>query len=219
MTTTLDLTATEFRSLAKARLSPEPGYVPPGTAISPSDFDLNPSLRQDLIIEGGKKPLRAAAVLVPVIKRDELMVLLTLRPQTMPSHAGQISFPGGKVDDSDRDVVATALREAHEEIGLPTTVTETLGFLDPYETVTGFEVHPVVGLIEHEFEPVANPGEVAEVFEVPLSFLMDTANHLKHERVFEEQTRYFYAMPYGRHYIWGATAGMLRNMHQRLFLK
>ena len=212
-----NLTVAGFKSLAAERLRAGPVNPPRGSGIEPSDFDHNPGLRSAMEQAGELKPLRAAAVLVPVLARDELKVLFTKRTETLPSHAGQISFPGGKVDANDADVVATAVREAHEEVGVPSSIIETLGFLDPYETATGFEVQPIVGLIESDLQAVANPNEVAEVFEVPLAFLMDPANHQKHARLYRDKTRYFYAMPFGQHFIWGATAGMLKNMHQRLF--
>ncbi len=219
----LNLDAVSFRALAADRLAVAPLARPyncdrPTAVVTgPSDFDLNPSLRTTMLAADEIKPLRPAAVLVPIIVREVLTVLLTRRTESLPSHAGQISFPGGKVDADDADVVATAVREAHEEVGLPGSAIEPVGFLDPYETATGFQIQPVVGLVGADFEPVANPGEVAEVFEVPLAFLMDPANHQKHAKLYRDQKRYFYAMPFGPHYIWGATAGIIKNMQQRLF--
>ncbi len=205
-----------FRTLASARLHPAPqmaahavGHVPP-----PSDFDLNPSAFADWT---GHAPARPAAVLVPVVARDDLAILLTERTPHLVAHAGQIAFPGGKPDPSDSGPVETALREAEEEIGLARTFVEPLGFLDVYRTGTGFAVTPVVALVHPGFAVVPNANEVAAVFEVPLAFLMDPANHRIDAHTLGGRDRRFYAMPFGERYIWGATAGILRNMHDKLF--
>lgn len=187
-----------------------------------SDFDLNPGLAAELATTrtdatAPAPALKRAAVLVPVVRRDPLTVLLTTRTAGLSSHAGQIAFPGGKIDPSDRDAVAAALREAEEEIGLAVSHIEPLGYLDPYRTGTGFIIHPVVALIEPGFNLKPNPHEVSDVFEVPLAFLMDVANHQRHARIWNGRERHFYAMPYGQRFIWGATAGMIRNMHERLY--
>ena len=187
-----------------------------------SDFDLNPGLAAELAAlaaatGAASPPLKRAAVLVPVVRRDPLTVLLTLRTDGLSSHAGQIAFPGGKVDAADADATAAALREAEEEIGLTSAFVEPLGYLDPYRTGTGFIIHPVVALVSPGFTIIPNPGEVSDVFEVPLGFLMDAANHQRHARVWNGRERHFYAMPYEQRFIWGATAGMLRNMHERLY--
>jgi len=156
-------------------------------------------------------------VLVPVIARPELTVLLTERTAHLSTHAGQVAFPGGKVEASDIDAVHTALREAEEEIGLSRTLVEPLGFLDGYRTGTGFLVTPVVALVKPDFVLALDPGEVASTFEVPLAFLMDPTNHKHHSRPWRGRERHYYAMPFGDHYIWGATAGMLKNLHERLY--
>ncbi len=187
-----------------------------GQAFGPSDFDLNPELKGDLAVMA---PPRPAAVLVPIVLREELTVLLTQRPDDMPSHPGQISFPGGKVEESDASALACALREAHEEIGLPAEFIEPLGYLDSYRTGSGFQITPVVALVRPDFPESLDTREVTEVFEVPLSFLMDEANHQRASRPWRGRERYFYAMPYQGRYIWGATAGMLKNMQQRLFTR
>ena len=160
----------------------------------------------------------SAGVLVPIINRDEgLTVLLTRRTDGLAKHAGQVAFPGGRVDDSDADQVEAALREAHEEVGIVPGTVDVLGCLDPYLTITGFEVLPVVGFISpppETFRP--EPGEVAAVFEVPLPFLLDRSNHQKVRRIVNGLERAYYAMPYGFHYIWGATAGMIVNLSEVL---
>ncbi len=185
-----------------------------GTALGPSDWDLNPEFKDDLAVMA---PPRAAAVLVPIVLRPELTVLLTQRSHDLPSHPGQISFPGGKVEPEDNGPIDCALREAEEEIGLDRAHVEPLGFLDSYRTGTGFEIKPVVAFVTPGFAAKLDPREVLEVFEVPLSFLMDEANHQKDSREWRGRRRSFYAMPYEGRYIWGATAGMLKNMHTRLF--
>ena len=187
-----------------------------GRALGPSDWDLDPEFRSDLAVMA---PPRPAAVLVPIVLRDPLTVLLTQRSHDMPSHPGQISFPGGKMEECDTSPVECALREAHEEIGLEREFVEPLGYLDSYRTGTGFQISPVVALVRPGFTTVVDAREVLEVFEVPLAFLMDEANHQKHAREWRGRQRSYYAMPYEGRYIWGATAGMLKNMHQRLFLR
>jgi len=205
-----------FRALAAERLNREPPATPrPAIPVPPpSDFDLNPAAFADW---RGDAPPRPAAVLVPVVARDDLTVLLTLRTPHLPAHAGQIAFPGGKPDPEDAGPLVTALREAEEEIGLARAFVDPLGFLDTYRTGTGFAVTPVVALVRPGFEVRPNTEEVADVFEVPLAFLMDPANHVIHAHMLGGRDRRFYAMPYGERYIWGATAGILRNLHDRLF--
>ena len=174
------------------------------------DHDLNPGMRP----EG---PLTPAAVLIPVIDRaGGLTVLLTRRTGHLASHAGQISFPGGHVESGDGSPENAALRETEEEIGLSRDRVRILGRLDDYITRTGFRVTPVVAVVEPRFEPSPDPHEVDEVFEVPLSFFLDPANHKRYSRPFEGRDRHFYAMPYGKHCIWGATAGMLINLFEFL---
>ena len=181
---------------------------------SPSDFDLNPSY---FIQNSDQRALIEASVLVPIIKHRELTVLLTKRTDHLPKHAGQISFPGGKNDPSDKDPVVTALREAEEEIGLNKVYVEPLGFLDTYHTVTGYSVTPVVAFLNAESSFFPNPDEVSELFEVPLAFLMDPNNLEVHSQNFMGQTRNFYAFSYKNYYIWGATAGILKNMYEKIF--
>jgi 8-oxo-dGTP pyrophosphatase MutT (NUDIX family) len=160
-------------------------------------------------------PLKRAAVLVPLVQRaDGLSVLLTQRTDHLANHAGQVSFPGGRTEELDSSPIETALRESEEEIGLHRRHVEIVGVLPDYVTGTGYLVTPVVALVAPPFELAADPNEVAEIFEVPLAFLMDGAHHLRQSIDLPEGAgrRSFYAMPYQRYYIWGATAGMLRNL-------
>jgi 8-oxo-dGTP pyrophosphatase MutT (NUDIX family) len=154
-----------------------------------------------------------AAVLVPLIERPEgFSVLLTLRTSELKRHAGQIAFPGGRREPEDLDMIACALREAEEEVGVSPQNVEVLGQLDPYLTITGYEVTPVVGALSPPLNVKPDPVEVADVFEVPLAFLMDPANHRREQREVKGLTRAFYAMAFGQRYIWGATAGMILNL-------
>lgn len=197
------------RILASIRADMELAQAPPTTG----DHDLNPP---DATARANRR-LRQAAVLVPLVEREEIQVLLTRRTEHLNHHAGQICFPGGRVESADGHPVETALRETEEEIGLPRARIEIAGFLDPYETSTGFHVTPVVGFITPDFELRPDRFEVAEVFEVPLSFLLDPANHQRHSRRMNNGARrYYFAMPYGDYYIWGATAGMLMNLYRRV---
>jgi 8-oxo-dGTP pyrophosphatase MutT (NUDIX family) len=175
------------------------------------DHDLNPGQRP----EGPH--LRAAAVLVPIVDRPEGMtVLLTKRTAHLNDHAGQISFPGGRAEPEDPDAIATALREAEEEIGLNRDFVEIIGRLDTYITGTRYSVTPIVGIVRPGFTLTIDPYEVAEAFEVPLAFLLDEKNHTRHSREYDGGQRHFWAMPYNDYYIWGATAGMLRNLFNRV---
>jgi 8-oxo-dGTP pyrophosphatase MutT (NUDIX family) len=197
------------------RLQPVPalaGLPRDYTAARMGDFQLNPDFRPTR-----SGPLMPAAVLVPVVGYgDGERVILTRRTAHLSNHAGQISFPGGRVDQADADVAATALRETEEEIGLDRGHVSVLGTLEPYVTGTGFVVVPVVGLIRPGFSLNLQQHEVAEVFEVPFGFLMDSRNHQRHKGVFNGVERQWWAMPYQDYYIWGATAGMLRNLHDLL---
>jgi len=166
------------------------------------------------------EPPRPAAVLVPLVQRSHgLNVLLTQRTAHLHDHAGQISFPGGRVEPDDATATDTALRETHEEIGLAPHAVEVIGTLPEYVVATGYKVTPIVGVIERDFTLRLDEFEVAEVFEVPLPFLMDPANHERRSVVMAGASRTFYAMPYQgrrRYFIWGATAAMLRNLYHFL---
>ena len=158
--------------------------------------------------------LRPAAVLVPVVRRESgLTILLTQRTDHLYDHAGQISFPGGRSEAHDASPAATALRETFEEIGLPHTHVEVLGVLPEYTTVTGYHVTPVVGLVSSPPKFNLDAFEVAEAFEVPLTFFLDPRNHQRNTLQYQGRTRHYYAMPYESRYIWGATAGMLMNLY------
>ena len=174
------------------------------------DHDLNPGMLP-------RRPLVPAAVLVPLLERpDGITVLLTRRTDHLHVHAGQISFPGGRADPGDADAIDTALREAEEEVGLPRERVTPIGRLDTYVTRTGFEVTPVVGLVDPPAAFASDPFEVAEVFEVPLGFIVDPANHRRDSRVYAGALRHFYVLPWRHYYIWGATAGMLVNLAEVL---
>ncbi|MFN0164398.1 MAG: CoA pyrophosphatase [Burkholderiales bacterium] len=169
---------------------------------------------QDGRIDAGA--YRRAAVLVPIVARGALSLLLTERPAHLRQHAGQISFPGGRAESRDRDAADTALREAAEEVGLNRDRVEVIGELPEYMTVTNYRVTPVVALVHPPFELTPDAGEVAEAFEVPLDFLLDPGNHQRRSRPWQGGERHFYAMPYGKRFIWGATAAMLRNLYHFL---
>ena len=174
------------------------------------DFQTDPSLPV-------RKDVRPAAVLVPLVDHPGgLSVLLTLRNAALQRHAGQVAFPGGRMDKEDTTVSSTALRETEEEIGLPPSAIEIVGRLDDYITGTGFIVAPIVGLVRPPFVTNPDPREVDAVFEVPLAFLLDPANHRRESRLFNGVERRFYAMPYGDKYIWGATAAMIMNLYDML---
>lgn len=180
----------------------------PGGASS--DFDLNP----DFDLPEGRV-LRPASVLVAV-RVSDLQVLLTKRSSRLKHHPGQIAFPGGKQDEADAGAIETALREAREEIGLPSDVVEILGTLPRHETVTGFQVTPVLGLIRDDFVVKPEAGEVEEVFSVPLSHVTDPANFSVQSRRWRGMPRHYFTVPYGPYYIWGATARILRGLADRM---
>ena len=161
-------------------------------------------------------PLAQAAVLVPVTDRSEPGVILTRRTDTLSKHAGQVAFPGGRIDPGDADPAAAALREAEEEIGLPRDRVTLVGSADRYRTVTGFEVTPVIGVVPPDliFTPAA--AEVAAVFEVPLGFLLDSGNHIEASVEWQGRNRHYYEILWGEHRIWGATAAMIVNLSRRL---
>ena len=212
----LDSTAIgNFFDRARARLSLEVprGLTDPSVEGARGDLDLNP----EIWVRAGVKAERPAAVLVPIIDRSEPTVLLTLRTAELASHAGQVAFPGGKIDLADESPVAAAMREAREETGLAPTLIEPIGYLDLYLTFSGFRILPTVARVKPDFTLVPNPKEVTEVFEVPLKFLMTPANHERKTREWNGFARDYYAIPYQNRYIWGITAGILRNLYERVY--
>ncbi len=179
-----------------------------------SDYDLNPTAKQQL---RNGRPLRPAAVLCGLVMREgEYHVILTQRPTTMREHAGQVAFPGGKIDHTDQNAVEAALREASEEIGLPRGAADVIGSIDAYETGTGFRVEPVVAVVDEGFVPVPDPYEVEATFEPPLSFLINPANLQLKKGTWGGAERHYYAIPWQNRFIWGATAGMLKSLGDRL---
>ena len=182
------------------------------TGAASSDFDLNPGV----VLPEGRK-LRPAGVLAPILERNgRLELLLTKRSSALKHHPGQIAFPGGKQDEGDADVIAAAVREAHEEVGLPPELVEILGTLPTHETVTSFMVTPVIAFVRDAFDVIPEPGEVEETFTVPLDHILNPANYVVQSRQWRGQMRSYFAVPYGPYYIWGATARMLRAWTDRM---
>jgi len=207
--------AHDFFERARARLTlAVPAALTDASApATRGDLDLDPAMWE----RAGVAATRPAAVLIPVVDRAQPSVILTLRTSELTSHAGQIAFPGGKIDKTDDGPLAAALREAREEIGLEARLIEPLGFLDLYFTFSGFRILPVVARVAPTYKLTLSPSEVADAFEVPLAFLMAPANHQRQSRDWKGIQRQYYAMPYGERYIWGVTAGILRNLYERLY--
>jgi 8-oxo-dGTP pyrophosphatase MutT (NUDIX family) len=205
----------DFFERARARLTLEvpPSLLDPMAEGARGDLDLNPSMWE----AAGVTAAKPAAVLVPIIDRSEPTVLFTVRTQDLASHAGQVSFPGGKIDPDDESPVAAALREAKEEIGLAPSLIEPLGYLDLYLTFSGFRILPTVARVQRDFSLTLNPREVTEIFEVPLGFLMTPANLQRRSREWRGISREYYAIPFGDRYIWGITAGIVRNLYDRIY--
>jgi len=190
-----------------------PALTDPLAQGARGDLDLNPSMWE----RAGVAATKPAAVLVPVIDRREPTVLFTIRTQELASHAGQVAFPGGKIDPGDDSPVVAALREANEEIGLRPASIEPLGYLDLYLTFSGFRILPMVARVKPDFALTLNPREVTETFEVPLAFLMTPANVQRRSREWKGIRREYYAIPFGDRYIWGITAGIVRNLYDRVY--
>jgi 8-oxo-dGTP pyrophosphatase MutT (NUDIX family) len=209
------LTASEFFSRAQERLTFDvpAGFADPNVIPRHDQQDADPAVVAAI---AGVRP-RLAAVLVPIIERDEPSVLLTQRTAQLADHAGQISFPGGKIDASDESPVAAALREAEEEIALPRRFVEPIGYLDVHMTPFGHRILPVLARVRPGFTVRFNKGEVDDAFEVPLAFLMTPQNHKRESRNWNGLTIRLYAMPFGGRNIWGATAGILRNLYERVY--
>ena len=206
----------DFRARAARRLSLDlpAGALDVASPPASGDHSLD-TLPADPLLSASARP---AAVLVPVVAHDEeATILLTRRADALREHSGQIALPGGKIDAGDASPMVAALREAEEEIGLSRRHVEPIGYLDPYLTGTGFRVFPVIAVVRPPFELTLNRNEVDEAFEVPLGFLMRASNHQRHQREWCGRVRQYYAMPYQERNIWGATAGILRNLYERLY--
>jgi 8-oxo-dGTP pyrophosphatase MutT (NUDIX family) len=210
-----DLSAAEFFARARARLTLDvpAGLTDPSITPKRGDHDADPVMEKIAMV----RPIRPAAVLVPVIDHGEPTVLLTQRAQHLPDHPGQVSFPGGKIDKTDASPRDSALREAEEEIGLDRSFVTPIGYLDLYMTTLGYRIVPVIARVKPGFTLTLNESEVDAVFEVPLTFLMDQSNVQRQSRDWQGMTRHFYAITFGERYIWGVTAGILRNLHDRIY--
>jgi len=211
-----DFFGRDFFDRARARLTldvPPALTDPAAEGIRRGDLDLDPVLWE----RAGVSATRPASVLVPVIERSEATVLLTQRTADLASHAGQVAFPGGRIERSDASPEDAALREAREEVGLASALVEPIGYLDLYLTFSGFRILPTVARVRPDFALALNPSEVTEAFEVPLEFLMNPDNHQRKTRDWKGIEREYYAMPFENRYIWGITAGILRNLYERVY--
>lgn len=207
--------AADFFARSKARLGFD---VPPGLFdpnIIPTSGDAGTDKMLEIVAR--EQPVRPAAVLIAVVDHPEPTILLTQRSAHLNDHAGQIAFPGGKIDATDSSPLDAALREAEEEVGLSRDFVEPIGYLDLYGTAFGFRILPTVARVRPGFQLIINHSEVDDAFEVPLSFLMNPANHQVHSKEFRGMARSYYAMPFAERYIWGATAGMLRVLYERIY--
>lgn len=200
-------TAEDFRRRAAAEQAPH-GKTDYG------DHSLNPDLAPLFV----HAKLRDAAVLIPVVDRgEEAGVILTKRTEKLRSHSGQVAFPGGRLDPTDPTPEFAALRETEEEIGLSPDFIEVVGRMPDYVSGSGFRIAPVLSVVKPGFMLTINEDEVDDAFEVPLSFLMNPANHNRESRVWQQKERFFYTMPFGERYIWGVTAGIIRTLYERLY--
>jgi len=207
--------AAEFYDRARARLN----FDVPAALIDPNIIPESGDPGTDRMLEiiAREQPVRPAAVLIAVVDHKEPTVLLTQRAANLNEHAGQIAFPGGKIDPTDASPCAAALREASEEIGLNASFIDPIGYLDVYGTAFGFRILPTVARVRPGFKLAINHSEVDDAFEVPLSFLMNPVNHQLHSKEFRGMERSYYAMPFAERYIWGATAGILRVLYERIY--
>jgi 8-oxo-dGTP pyrophosphatase MutT (NUDIX family) len=210
------ISAAEFFDRARARLTFDvpPGLIDPN--IIPESGD--PGTARMLEIMAREAPVRPAAVLIPVVDHEEPTVLLTQRSPLLKEHSGQIAFPGGKIDAIDKSPLDAAVREAMEEVGLDRSFIDPIGYLGVYGTGFGFRILPTLARVKPGFALTINHGEVDDAFEVPLAFLMNPANHQIHSKEFRGMERSYYAMPFAERYIWGATAGILRILYERIYL-
>jgi 8-oxo-dGTP pyrophosphatase MutT (NUDIX family) len=210
------INSAEFFDRARARLRFD---IPAGltdSSLIPASGDQGTDRMLEIIAR--EQPIRPAAVLIPVVDHPQQpTVLLTQRSAHLNDHAGQISFPGGKIEPADASPLETALREADEEVGLHREFIDPVGYLDLYGTSFGFRILPTLARVKPGFDLRVNQAEVDDVFEVPLEFLMNPANHQLHSREFRGVERNYYAMPYEERYIWGATAGILRVLYERIY--
>ena len=209
------LSRDDFFERARARLTldtPE-GLNDPAIIPRHGDHQIDPVIQAMAEI----RPIRPAAVLVPIVDHPSPTVLLTVRTAHLPDHPGQIAFPGGKIEAEDKSPLAASMREAWEEIGLEQQFVEPLGYLDLYMTSLGYRIVPALARVRPGFRLTLNASEVDDTFEVPLAFLMAEANHKQESRAWKGMMRTVYAMPFGERYIWGVTAGILRNLYLRLY--
>ena len=208
--------ALEFFNRSRARLS----FDVPAGLIDPNIVPKTGDEGNDRMLEiiAREQPVRPAAVLIAVVDHPQPTVLLTQRSPHLNNHAGQISFPGGKIDATDASPLDAALREAEEEVGLTREFVEPIGYLDLYGTAFGFRILPTVARVKPGFRLKLNASEVDDAFEVPLAFLMNPENHQIHSKEFRGMERSYYAMPFAERYIWGATAGILRVLYERIYL-
>jgi 8-oxo-dGTP pyrophosphatase MutT (NUDIX family) len=210
------MTSAQFYDRARARLSFDvpPGLVDPN--IIPETGD--PGTDKMLEIMAREAPVRPAAVLIPIVDHEEPTVLLTQRSAHLKEHSGQVAFPGGKIDATDASPLDAALREAEEEVGLDRSFIDPIGYLGVYGTGFGFRILPTLARVKPGFKLSINRSEVDDAFEVPLSFLMNPANHQLRSKEFRGMERTYYEMPFAERYIWGATAGILRILYERIYL-
>ena len=201
------------RARRRLALDAPPALDDPNVIPDKGDHELNLEMKALWAV----RPIRPAAVLVPVVDRAEPTVLLTQRAIHLPQHPGQISFPGGKIEPTDETPLAAALREAEEEVGLDASVIDPIGYLDLYMTTQGFRIVPLLARIAPDYRLTLNASEVDEAFEVPLQFLMEPGNHQKHSRDWEGIKRYYFEIPFEHRKIWGVTAGILRNLYEKIY--
>jgi len=203
-----------FRAQERLTFDVPVGFADPNVIPRHDDQDADPAVVAAI---AAVRPIRLSAVLVPIIEREEASVLFTQRTAHLRDHAGQISFPGGKIDASDESPTAAALREAEEEIALPRRFVEPIGYLDVHMTPFGHRILPVLARVRPGFALLFNKGEVDDAFEVPLAFLMTPENHKRESRNWNGLTISLYAMPFGQRNIWGATAAIIRNLYERVY--
>jgi 8-oxo-dGTP pyrophosphatase MutT (NUDIX family) len=211
-----ELSSAEFFDRARTRLTFDvpPALLDPNLVPPSGDAGTDRMLQ----IIAHEQPIRPAAVLIPIVDHPEPTVLLTQRSPHLADHAGQIAFPGGKIDATDSTPRDAALREAEEEVGLDRSFVDPLGYLGVYGTSFGFRILPTVARVRPGFSLRINRSEVDDAFEVPLAFLMNPSNHQLHAKEFRGVERTYYAMPFAERYIWGATAGILRVLYERIYL-